>query len=77
MPTPPTETVPTCERAPTVSPLVAAAFIAFAAANLFVVGWLFPSVVTRGESSAGFRAYVGEVFGNAPTAGRVFVGRAR
>jgi hypothetical protein len=77
MPTPPTETVPTSGPAATSNPLVAAAFLAFAAANLFVLGWVSPAAVTRAESTAGFRTWVGEVFGNAPTAGRVFVGRAR
>jgi len=77
MPTPPTETMPTCASASTASPLVATALVTFAAANLFILGWLTPAVVTRAESTAGFRALTSDVFGNAPTAGRVFARRAR
>lgn len=73
MPTQPTSFPP---REAT-NPLVAVAFIAFAAVNLYLLGWVAPTLVTRAESSAGFRATVGEAFGNAPTVGRVVVGRAR
>jgi len=74
MPTPPTESRPTHEAT---NPLIVIAFLALAAVTTYFLGWVAPAIVTRAESTAGFRTYVGEVFGNAPTAGRVFVGRAR
>lgn len=77
MPRQPSEPLPTGEPAPSTGPLVAMALIAFAGINLFILGWFAPAIVTRSESSAGFRACVSAVFGNAPTAGRVFAGRAR
>jgi len=74
MPTPPTEARPTHELTRLLTVIV---FLAFPAVTIYFLGWVAPAIVTRAESTAGFRTYVGEVFGNAPTAGRVFVGRAR
>lgn len=65
------------EPAADTHPLAAVAFVAFAALGLFVIGWFSPAVVTRVGSTDGFRTWVGEAFGNAPTAGRIVVGRVR
>lgn len=71
------ESVPSGESAPFAGHLVAMALIAFAGINLFILGWFAPAIVTRSESTAGFRACISAAFGNAPTAERVFAGRAR
>ncbi len=70
MPTFPNPNRPVHASARSAPPLAAAALLVFVSANMYLLGWVVPSVATRSESTAPFQVSASAVFGNAPTVNR-------
>jgi hypothetical protein len=56
-------------RATTDGGLALAVLFVVVAVNLFLFGHLVPGVVTRSESTASYREWVGKMFGHVPSIG--------